>query len=133
MDYFEPELPFDPDIIRSFNDLNDPASWKDIQMPGSFNSKESGMYTRSCAPSPPPVEAIAPYARDEPIMSMFDGSLNDGDPDSFMEYFQPELPFDPDIIRSFNDLSDPSSWQDLSMPGFNLMTEVRSNAGTAGR
>ncbi|KAH6913055.1 hypothetical protein BKA70DRAFT_1369785 [Coprinopsis sp. MPI-PUGE-AT-0042] len=96
--------------------------------------------------SPPPAEAIAdfnnfrpvcgvdPYAPDEPIMSMFDGNMNNSNPDdTFMEYFQPELPFDPDIIRSFNDLSDPNSWQDISMPaGFNLMTEVQNNLGIAG-
>ncbi|KAH6908977.1 hypothetical protein BKA70DRAFT_1426129 [Coprinopsis sp. MPI-PUGE-AT-0042] len=66
---------------------------------------------------------------DEPIMSMFDGNMNNSNPDdTFMEYFQPELPFDPDIIRSFNDLSDPNSWQDISMPGFNLMTEVKTTS-----
>jgi hypothetical protein len=79
--------------------------------------------------SPPPAEAIAsfnnfrpvggvdPYAPDEPIMNMFDGGLNTTNPDAFMDYFQPELPFDPDIIRSFHDLNDPTSWQDIQMPG----------------
>lgn len=96
--------------------------------------------------SPPPAEAIAdfnnfrpvggvdPYAPDEPIMDAYGAGVGaGGNTDMFMmDYFQPELPFDPDIIRSFHDLNDPSSWQDIQMPaGFNLMTQVQQNLGIA--
>lgn len=120
-------------------------------LPGSADPYQTAFNHSSPATSgslsPPPAEAIAdfnnfrpvggidPYVPDEPVMDAFGTGVRGagGNTDMFMmDYFQPELPFDPEIIRSFHDLNDPSSWQDIQMPaGFNLMTQVQQNLGIA--
>ncbi|TFK27196.1 hypothetical protein FA15DRAFT_666700 [Coprinopsis marcescibilis] len=94
--------------------------------------------TTSASLSPPPAESmtdfntfrpvggIDPYAPDAPIMNAYDAATN-GSGDLLMsDYFQPELPFDEEIIRSFQDLADPTGWQDISMPvGFNFMSQFQ--------
>ncbi|PPR05790.1 hypothetical protein CVT24_006845 [Panaeolus cyanescens] len=43
--------------------------------------------------------------------------------------FYPELPFDDAIISSIQDLTNPSGWQDISLPGFNWMAQFQQNLG----
>lgn len=77
-----------------------------------------------------PVGGIDPYAPDAPIMNAYDMGAGGGDYAMGSDFFQPALPFDQDIIRSFTDLADPSGWQDISMPaGFNFMTQFHHNLG----
>lgn len=33
------------------------------------------------------------------------------------DFFQPPLPFDTEMLQSFQSLTDPSAWQDISLPG----------------
>jgi len=87
-----------------------------------------------------PAGGIDPYAPDDVAAYVMHGGLNglggsapaatgmggqggaqggapDMNVDMFMsDYFQPELPFDEEIVRSIQDLSDPSGWQDISIP-----------------
>lgn len=32
------------------------------------------------------------------------------------DFFQPPLPFDPEILRNFQSLTDPNEWNDVSFP-----------------
>jgi len=45
------------------------------------------------------------------------------------DFFQPPLPFDDHILQSMQSLSDPSGWQDITLPGFNWMTQLQENLG----
>ncbi|KAH9481451.1 Transcriptional activator of proteases prtT [Psilocybe cubensis] len=46
------------------------------------------------------------------------------------EFFQPPLPFDDHIMQSMQSLTDPSGWQDISLPvGFNWMAQFQENLG----
>jgi hypothetical protein len=69
-----------------------------------------------------PVGAIDPYAPESTITSM---SVNSASTDGTAvgglmmaeEFFQPPLPFDDHIVQSLQSLTDPSGWQDISLPG----------------
>jgi len=43
--------------------------------------------------------------------------------------FLTPLPFDEDILRSMQSMTEPSGWQDISLPGFNWMTQFQQNLG----
>ncbi|KDR76303.1 hypothetical protein GALMADRAFT_67889 [Galerina marginata CBS 339.88] len=45
------------------------------------------------------------------------------------DFFQPPLPFDDHILQSMQSLTDPSGWQDISLPGFNWMAQFQENLG----
>jgi hypothetical protein len=95
-----------------------------IESTGSAAFSHSSPATSS--PSPPPAESVAsfdnfrpaggidPYAPDDAAAYVMNPSAMDNSIDMF---FKPELPFDSEIVRSFQDLNDPSGWQDISMPG----------------
>jgi len=109
--------------------------------------------------SPPPTEAalsfdnfapvggIDPYAQEAMIVGG-NGVDNPNSGNSMMtEFFQPPLPFDDHIMQSMQSLTDPSGWQDISLPGksflsvydllshvvnllgFNWMTQFQENLG----
>jgi len=85
--------------------------------------------------SPPPTEAalsfdtfapvggaIDPFAPESSIPSMSVHSTSTGGTamGGLMmaeEFFQPPLPFDDHIVQSLQSLTDPSGWQDISLPG----------------
>ncbi|KAJ2922836.1 hypothetical protein H1R20_g14257, partial [Candolleomyces eurysporus] len=140
----------------------------------SMDSTQSGDYKThiinqgspaTSSPSPPPAESIAsfdnfrpaggidPYRPDDAaayVLNPNAGGNNSADL-LMSDYFQPELPFDEEIVRSIQDLSDPSGWQDISIPGtfsalldhgpiiltldvlllegFNWMTQFQQNIG----
>lgn len=99
----------------------------DHRLGGVFNQASPA----TSSPSPPPAESVAsfnnfrpmggidPYAPDDiAAFAMNPSGINSGAVDlSSSDFFKPELPFDNDIVRSFQDLNDPSAWQDISMPG----------------
>ncbi|RXW24288.1 hypothetical protein EST38_g1583 [Candolleomyces aberdarensis] len=111
----------------------------------SMDSTQSGDYKThiinqgspaTSSPSPPPAESIAsfdnfrpaggidPYAPDDAAAYVMNSNVGgNSSADLLMsDYFQPELPFDEEIVRSIQDLSDPSGWQDISIPGtFNAL------------
>lgn len=92
------------------------------------------------SPSPPPAESIAsfdnfrpaagidPYAPDDAaVYVMNPGGEVYGDLSMSTDFFKPELPFDEEIVRSFQDLTNPSEWQDISMPeGYNWMSQFQT-------
>ena len=69
-----------------------------------------------------PVGAIDPFAPESTVTSM---SVNSASTDGTAvgglmmaeEFFQPPLPFDDHIVQSLQSLTDPSGWQDISLPG----------------
>jgi hypothetical protein len=83
------------------------------------------------SPSPPPTEAISsfdnfrpaggidPYAPDDAAVYVMNPNAGANSSNDLLmsDYFQPELPFDDEIVRSIQDLRDPSGWQDISIPG----------------
>jgi hypothetical protein len=95
--------------------------------------------------SPPPTEAalsfdtfapiggaIDPFAPESsiPSMSVHSTSTDGTAVGGLMmaeEFFQPPLPFDDHIVQSLQSLTDPSGWQDISLPGFNWMTQFQQN------
>ena len=97
-----------------------------FDLPTSASNHPSPTTTSSL--SPPPTEQALSFDHFAPVGG-FDpygpsGALNTanvGNLDSMSmdlsEYFQPTLPFDNDILQSVQSLSDPSGWQDMSMPG----------------
>ena len=89
----------------------------------------------SASLSPPPRETalsfdtFAPVGAVDPFAPEFAGSdsrsyfigTDDGTPLNMMsDFFQPPLPFDENILQSFQSLTDPSGWQDTSLPGMYL-------------
>jgi hypothetical protein len=81
------------------------------------------------APSPSTSSNLPPLAGTSLI---FDGFATGDDPfahgpvDSLalnMDYFQPPLAFDSEILQSMQSLTD---WQDISLPGFNWMSQLQS-------
>jgi hypothetical protein len=85
----------------------------------------------SASLSPPPRETalsfdtFAPVGPVDPFAPEFAGSsqvlqigADDGNGLSIMsDFFQPPLPFDENILQSFQSLTDPSGWQDTTLPG----------------
>lgn len=55
-----------------------------------------------------PVGGLDPFAQNS--VSQVDGMATGG------EFFQPPLPFDPEILQSFQSLTDPNEWSDISFP-----------------
>lgn len=55
-----------------------------------------------------PVGGLDPFAQNS--VSQVDGMAMGGD------FFQPSLPFDPEIMQSFQSLTDPNEWNDVSFP-----------------
>ncbi|PPQ69168.1 hypothetical protein CVT26_003542 [Gymnopilus dilepis] len=79
-----------------------------------------------------PVGAIDPYAPD-PLGSSMEAmdtlNANLGNNNLMSDFFQPPLPFDDSIMQSVQSLTDPSGWQDISIPGFDWMAQFRENLG----
>jgi hypothetical protein len=86
--------------------------------------------TTSASLSPPPRETalsfdtFAPVGPIDPFAPEFAGSshalhgVDDrGSLDMMSEFFQPPLPFDENLLHSFPSLTDPSGWQDTTLPG----------------
>jgi hypothetical protein len=85
----------------------------------------------SASLSPPPREAalsfdtFAPVGAIDPFAPEFAGSgsqsyligTDDGTPLNMSDFFQPPLPFDENVLQSFQSLTDPSGWQDTALPG----------------
>jgi hypothetical protein len=81
--------------------------------------------------SPPPTEAalsfdsFAPVGATDPFGPETSLSVNSASTDGTGvgglmmadEFFQPPLPFDDHIVQSLQSLTDPSGWQDISLPG----------------
>ena len=95
-----------------------------FDLPTSASNHPSPTTTSSL--SPPPTEQALSFDHFAPVGG-FDpygpsGALNTANVanlDTSMdlsEYFQPTLPFDNDILQSVQSLSDPSGWQDMTMP-----------------
>ena len=89
----------------------------------------------SASLSPPPRETalsfdtFAPVGAVDPFAPEFAGSgsqslligADDGTTLNMMsDFFQPPLPFDDNILQSFQSLTDPSGWQDTALPGMYL-------------
>jgi len=78
--------------------------------------------------SPPPRETalsfdtFAPVGPVDPFAPEFAGSSHALQVDTtglsmISDFFQPPLPFDENILQSFQSLTDPSGWQDTTLPG----------------
>ncbi|KAF9485193.1 hypothetical protein BDN70DRAFT_871586 [Pholiota conissans] len=88
--------------------------------------------------SPPPTESalsfdsFAPIGPTDPFATETEVANNNADSaslDNMMstDFFQPPLPFDDHIVQSLRSLTDPSGWQDISVPEFNWMTQFQQN------
>jgi hypothetical protein len=81
--------------------------------------------TTSSSLSPLPTEAalsfdqFAPVGGIDPFAPNIGAALSDPSnvPSLMGELFQPSLPFDDDIMQSIQSMSDPTVWQDISLPG----------------
>jgi hypothetical protein len=78
--------------------------------------------------SPPPTDSalsfdsFAPMGPTDPFALEAAAANNDADSSSLdammsADFFQPPLPFDDHIVQSLQSLTDPSGWQDISLPG----------------
>jgi hypothetical protein len=93
--------------------------------------------TTSSSLSPLPTEAalsfdqFAPVGGIDPFVSNMGVTSSDPSNTSSLlgELLQPSLPFDDDIMQSMQSMSDPNVWQDISLPGFNWMTQFQQNLG----
>lgn len=113
-----------------------PDQPRPFEIPSSVYSLPSPATSTSLSPPPTaaalsfdnfaPVGAVDPFAPDVLIASSMDQSLEDG---VDVAFFQPALPFDDAIMQSVQSLADPSGWQDISLPGFNWMTQFQQNLG----
>jgi hypothetical protein len=102
-----------------------------IASANSFTVFDHPSPATSASLSPPPRETalsfdtFAPVGAVDPFAPEFAGSAHtlhasadDGTGLNIMsEFFQPPLPFDENILRSFQSLTDPSGWQDTAIPG----------------
>lgn len=107
-----------------------------VQTPGlasgmSFTAVDHPSPSTSASLSPPPREtalsfdAFAPVGPIDPFAPDVAGSshalhvgTDDGTGmDMMSDFFQPPLPFDENILHSFQSLTDPSGWQDTALPG----------------
>jgi len=114
-----------------------PDQPRPFEIPSSVYSHPSPSTSTSLSPPPTaaalsfdnfaPVGAVDPFAPDVLIgSSSMNQSLEDG---VDVAFFQPALPFDDAIMQSVQSLADPSGWQDISLPGFNWMTQFQQNLG----
>lgn len=106
-----------------------------VQTPGlasgmSFTAVDHPSPSTSASLSPPPREtalsfdAFAPVGPIDPFAPDVAGSshalhvgTDDGTGmDMMSDFFQPPLPFDENILHSFQSLTDPSGWQDTALP-----------------
>jgi hypothetical protein len=75
--------------------------------------------------SPPPTSAALSFDQFAPLggcdpfasSSATQNAINTSEGLSIGDFFSPPLPFDPDIMQSFQSLTDPNEWYDISFPG----------------
>jgi hypothetical protein len=67
-----------------------------------------------------PVGAIDPFAPEfagSPHALHITGAVDGTSMNMMSDFFQPSLPFDENILQSFQSLTDPSGWRDTTLPG----------------
>lgn len=104
--------------------------------PGNFDNQgynHSSPATNNSL-SPPPTESALsfdsfapngptdPFALDAAASVAASNNADSANIDALMagEFFQPPLPFDNHIVQSLQSLTDPTGWQDISLPGMSL-------------
>jgi hypothetical protein len=78
-----------------------------------------------------PMGPTDPFALEAAASVAASNSADSSSLDAMMsaDFFQPPLEFDDHIVQSLQSLTDPSGWQDISLPGFNWMTQFQQNLG----
>ncbi|KAF8807008.1 hypothetical protein BYT27DRAFT_7190720 [Phlegmacium glaucopus] len=89
--------------------------------------------------SPPPTQAalsfdnFAPVGATDPFgpdMGVMLSDVSDMSPLTMGDFYpQPSLPFNEEILQSRQSMTDPSGWQDITLPGFNWMAQFQQNLG----
>ena len=79
--------------------------------------------TRSSSLSPPPTEAALSFDQFalvggiDPFVPNMVTSTDASNAPLMGDMFQASLPFDEDIVKSMQSMTDPNIWQDISLPG----------------
>jgi len=79
-----------------------------------------------------PIGAVDPFVPEFAVTSQsmnFASNGSNGTNAMLTEFFQPPLPFDNDILRSMQSMTDPSVWHDDTLSGLNWSTQFHQNLG----